>query len=77
MPSISICITSGIRLLTWRRVNGRVKIFPSANWLERIDSGSMRTSTQGPRTTDHGVGRVDSVIFLFKRRLNSVQNVAE
>jgi hypothetical protein len=40
------------------------------------DSGFMRTSTQGPRTTDHGAGMVDSVIILFKRRQNSGRNKA-
>ena len=37
----------------------------------------MPTSTHGPRTTDHGAGRVGSGIILFKRRLNSVQNKAQ
>jgi len=32
------------------------------------DSRYTRTSTHGPRTTDHGAGRVGLVIFLFKRR---------
>ena len=77
MPLISICIISGIRRLTWRRVNGRVKTFLSANWPVSIDSGSMRTSTQGPRTTDHGAGRVDLEIFLSKRRQNSGRKEAE
>ena len=65
MPLISICITFGIRLLTWIPVNGRARILASANWPVNTDSGSMRTSTQGPRTTDHGAGRVDSVIILL------------
>ena len=38
---------------------------------------SMPTSTQRPRTTDHGAGRVGSGIILFKRRQNSVQNEAK
>ena len=31
----------------------------------------------GPRTTDHGAGRVNLGIFLSKRRQNSVQNKAD
>jgi len=66
MPLISICITSGIRLLTWTLASGRVRICPSANWPERTDSGSMRIWTQGPRTTDHGAGRDDLEIIWLK-----------
>jgi len=41
------------------------------------ESGSMRTSTQRPRTTDHGAGRAGLVILLSKRRQNSGRNKAE
>ena len=77
MRSIDICIISGIQPLGWIPVNGKARILASANWLERIDSGFMRTSIQGPRTTDHMAGRVDSVIILSKRRQNSGRKEAD
>ena len=39
-------------------LNGRVKTFLSANWPVNTGFVSTRTSTQGPRTTDHGAGKV-------------------
>jgi len=74
---MNICITFGIRRLTWTAVNGRERILASVPWPVKRDLGFMLTSTQGPRTTDHGAGRVDSVIILFKRRRNSGRKEAQ
>jgi len=71
------CIISGIRRLIWTAVNGRARILASVPWPAKRDSGFMPTSTQGPRTTDHGAGRAGSVIILFKRRQNSGRKEAQ
>ena len=77
MRLIGICIISGIRRLDWILASGKARILASVPWPVAQDSSCMRTSTQGPRTTDHGAGEVGSVIFLSKRRQNSVRNKAK
>jgi len=77
MRSMNICITSGIRRLILTAVSGKARIYLSVLWPVKKGLGSMRTSTQGPRTTDHTAGRVDLEIFLSKRRQNSGRKEAE
>ena len=77
MRLMNICTIFGIRRLTWIAVNGRVRIFLSVPWPVEQDLSYTRTSTQRPRITDHGAGRVGSGIILSKRRQNNGRNKAQ
>ena len=71
MRSIDICIISGIRRLDWILENGRERILVSVPWPVEQASSYMRTSTHGPRTTDHGAGRAGLVIHSNRKRRQS------